>query len=113
MYKYPTPDMPIRVIMRTDDGQIHHLEAIEHEDGIWIVNKWLPTTYGNTRRPARIIRVDKLAHDFVSDLFGKGERVYTIRDPLPRGVLDGATWPQLTPPLQVEEEPDLLVRNTR
>ena len=44
--------------VKSDDGKIYWIDTIEHEGGLWLVPKWLATTYPQTYKPARMIQMD-------------------------------------------------------
>jgi hypothetical protein len=61
--------MPAKLVAKTavksDDGKIYWIDTIEHEGGLWLVPKWLATTYPQMYKPARMIQMDTLAHNLV------------------------------------------------
>ena len=111
MFKFPTPHMPIKTYVRSDDGNTYLIDTIEHEGGLWLVPQWLETTFPNMQQPARIIRMDTLPHNHVGDyLFDTNHKTYSLDGLIPKAVLDGATSSLSKPPLEIVEAPEIAIR---
>jgi hypothetical protein len=102
--------MLIRTYVKSDDGNTYLIDTIEHDGGLWLVPKWLDTPYPKMRRPARMIRMDSLAHTNHGDILYNGSRILQLNDPIPKAVLDGASPSQSDPLLDVVEAPELMIR---
>jgi hypothetical protein len=107
--------MPAKLVAKTavksDDGKIYWIDTIEHEGGLWLVPKWLATTYPQMYKPARMIQMDTLAHNLVDyDFQRSGLKLYAIDDPIPKAVLDGAIQSSPGQRFVVLTELELLIR---
>src|ERR1700694_4313180 len=94
----------------TDDGNQLLVDTIEHDGGLWLVPCWLDTPYPGMSKPARLIRLDSLARNNLGDISGRGAKTSRLRDPMPKGVLEGSPGQSpIGPHFDVREAPDLLV----
>jgi hypothetical protein len=89
-------------------NKILTVDTIEHEGGLWLVPKWLVAPTEGWQKPARIIRIDVLAHqDLRPKMFGPHHIV--LSEPIPIGVLDLSTPPEEARGLTVIDNPDIQI----
>jgi hypothetical protein len=97
----------------TDGGAQLLVDTVEHDGGLWLVPGWLASPYPGMQRPARIIRMDLLAHSDLGDISGTGVQSYRLHDPVPRAVLEGRPDAlQSSQRFDVQEAPSLDVRRS-
>ena len=96
--------MMTKKIMKTTAAfghEIHKVDTIEHEGGLWLVPHWIDYLSEGVTMPNRIIRLDILPHDD----FGPGEFVLT--SPLPIELLSRESPKQPIPGYEVHELPEI------
>lgn len=107
----PSLTIEFKTYVRCDDGEVYLVDTIRHDDGLWLVPKWLVTPFPNRQRPARIIRMDSLAHkDLGPNFLRSGHHALQLDDLMPKAVLDGASQSRPSAQFDVREEPELYVR---
>jgi hypothetical protein len=102
------PSERIVAWVKTEDGT-YSVDIIQYEGGLWLVPSWLDTPYPKMRKPARLIRLDALAHKDLGFLMPDHRRL-VLDDPIPKSVLFGPYQSLQEPRYEVVEEPDLMIR---
>jgi hypothetical protein len=103
--------MTIKTYVALDDGTTVLVETIEHEGDLWLVPKWIATSFPNMHKPARMIRMPKdrlqdLGHDFLAS----GIHAHKLDGQVSKVLLDVANPLQSDQPFDVLEAPELLIR---
>lgn len=96
------------MLMFTDGktSTIAKADVIEREGKLWFVPQWLDTPALGRRRPARIIRLDLMAHQFVPGLQGLPNVELVVNEPLPAEAADYLAPPPTDPRLETVETPE-------
>jgi hypothetical protein len=77
----------------SDDGRISLADVIEHQGMPWLVPMWLDNLGSPTTRPARMILLANLPHQFLGAQMKVQQ--YVVNDPLPSALFDVETpWTQ-------------------
>jgi len=81
-------------------SEIHITDTIEHEGKLWLVPIWLDTPDGKWTMPARIIRLDTLAHQKMS-----GQADFVLSGPMPKELFADQTPKTPIPGFEYHELP--------
>lgn len=86
-----------------DDGGMTHCDAVEYDDTLWLVPKWLDVPAEGYRTPERMLRLDQFQHQ----MFPAPSPInVAVSEPIPHELYSG----ELTQPLKdkyiVYERPD-------
>jgi hypothetical protein len=88
-------------------GELERWDTIEYEGKLWLVPYWLDNPSKGTSRPGRIVCLSLLEHD-VGD--GPHGISYTLRQPMPKFVVDGQTPPEAAGKFVIVENPPIQVQ---
>ena len=91
-------------LVGSEDGQMRTCDTIEHEGGLWLVPHWCVAPTEGWRKPTRIIRMDLLPHQKMSDDWPQD---YMLSGPIPTSVLFGQTPPEEAHGFDVIDRPDI------
>ena len=85
-----------------DDGQVYKCDAIDYQNGIWLVPDWSIDHVSGVAKPTRIIRIDGLV---LCESTFPGCRSLLVPGQLSEGVPKGDIEPR--PPIEVVHSPDI------
>jgi len=109
-----TDTTEFKVIVGFEDGVMGSCSAVEYQDAIWLVPKWLPFPDEGYAKPERMIRLDQFQHQrFDSPVAGPGPfegADFAVNDPLPRTLFFGELTSQLKARYVVLDKPDAKFR---
>lgn len=88
-----------------DSGQVYKCDAINYQEGIWLVPDWNTDQASGISKPERMIRIDGLV---LCESTFPGCRLLLVPGQLPEGVLHGDINPR--PPIEVVKSPDIEIR---
>jgi hypothetical protein len=89
--KWP-PIKVLKVGVGSGGGAIQECDAIKYDGKLWLVPQWLDEPGRGTTKPRRMIRIDSLPHQpMTNPAFGLD---FILNGPLPKAVLDGAATPE-------------------
>lgn len=89
----------------SDDGTIYTCDTIEHEGKLWLVPQWLDVPAKGVSKPRRIVRMDSLAHQpMTNPAYGMD---YILNDYMPKAVLDGTAPPEQASQYEIVELPEI------
>ena len=88
-------------------GQILIMDTISYEGKLWLVPEWLSPPDGGWQTPARIVCIDGLQVQNLSDSAMPAD--YLLTYPVPKSVLDGETDTEGGQKYVVVERPDIRV----
>lgn len=80
-------------------------DTIEYDGTMWLVPHWVVFLDEGVRKPSRLVRLDRLAHQ-PSSMAGV---TYSVNEPLPKGLFQTAKPAQIPARFVVIEAPDLAV----
>jgi hypothetical protein len=90
-----------KVLVGFDDGEMTHCDAVEYDDTIWLVPRWIET--GAYRTPERMLRLDQFAHQ----MFPPPSAInIAVNEPIPRALYSGELTPALKEKYQLYDRPD-------
>jgi hypothetical protein len=93
------------VIVGSDDGKIYKVDAIEHEGKLWLVPHWLDVPAQGLTKPARLIRMDVLPFQRMTNpAYGAD---FVLNAPVPKALLEPNTPRQEVPGFEVQELPEI------
>jgi hypothetical protein len=94
-----------KVVLAYDDRPgLYSMDAIEHEDKLWLVPSWLEHPSGKYQIPMRIICLETFPHQRTPDTPGID---FALNVPLPRAACEGRHQAPAKPVVVVKEIPDL------
>jgi|SRR5271166_4034709 len=88
-----------------DEGGIFECDTIEYEGKVWLVPQWLDLPAKGVRKPRRIIRMDSLPHQKVTNSAYCLD--YILNGYMPQAVLDGTAPPELAGQFEIVELPEI------
>ena len=88
-----------------DCGQVYKCDAINYQDGIWLVPDWMTDQASGISKPKRIIRIDRL---ILCESTFPDCRFLLVPGQLSEGVLHGDIDPR--PPVEVRDLPNIELR---
>jgi hypothetical protein len=95
----------LKVVIPSDGGKIYKCDAIEHEGKLWLVPQWLAVPAKGVTKPRRIIRMDSLQHQRMSNpAYGMD---YILNGYMPKDVLDGRATPEQARQYEIVELPEI------
>jgi hypothetical protein len=107
-------DTQFKVIVILEDGVSGPCSAVEYQDAIWLVPKWLPCSDAEYAKPERMIRLDQFRYQRIDPpVAGEGplaEADFVIDDPIPRALFEAPLTPQLASRFSVLDRPDATFR---
>lgn len=90
-----------KALVGFDDGEMTHCDAVEYDETIWLVPRWIDI--GNYRTPERMLRLDQFAHQ----MFPPPAAInIAVNEPLPRALFSGELTPVLKEKYQLYDRPD-------
>ncbi len=95
----------LKTLVGSDDSQLRTCDTIEHEGGLWLVPRWNVAPTEGWRKPARIIRMDTLPHQEMSEAW---EQDFSLQYPIPKAVLFCQTPPEEAHGFDVIDQPDIM-----
>ena len=100
-----TSNKIFKVLLAYDDRPgLYAMDAIEHEDKIWLVPLWLEHQSGKYQIPARIICLETFPHQRTPDAPGID---FALNVPLPRAACEGHYLGPTKHAVVAKEKPDL------
>jgi hypothetical protein len=94
----------LKALVGADDGGIYVVDAIEYEDGLWLVPQWLDVPAQRATKPARLIRLDVLQHQKIAS--GQPADI-VLNGGIPKVLLDCSTPLRSTLGFEVLELPEI------
>jgi hypothetical protein len=92
----------LKALVGLDDGGMTHCDAVEYDDTIWLVPKWIDAP-GGYRTPERMIRLDQFEHQ----MFPAPSPInIAMNEPVPRQLFSGELTPALKEKYQLYDRPD-------
>src|SRR5580704_17400667 len=86
-------------------GAVQECDAIKYDGKLWLVPQWLDEPGRGTTMPRRIIRIDSLPHESMTNpAFGLD---FILSEPLPKAVLDGVVTPEHAAQYEIVELPEI------
>jgi hypothetical protein len=86
-------------------GAVQECDAIKYDGKLWLVPQWLDEPGRGTTKPRRIIRIDSLPHESMTNpAFGLD---FILSEPLPKAVLDGVVTPEQAAQYEIVELPEI------
>jgi hypothetical protein len=101
----------LKVGIPSDSGMIYKCDAIEYEGKMWLVPEWLDVPARGVTKPRRIIRMDLLPHQKMSNP-GYGMD-YVLNGYMPKDVLEGKASPQQERQYEIVELPEIELPKTQ
>ena len=102
--KWP-PIKVLKVGVGSGGGAIQECDAIKYDGKLWLVPQWLDEPGSGTTKPRRIIRIDSLPHEpMTNPAFGLD---FILNGPLPKAVLDGVATPEQAAQYEIVELPEI------
>ena len=102
--KWP-PIKVLKVGVGSGGGAIQECDAIKYDGKLWLVPQWLDEPSRGTTKPRRMIRIDSLPHQpMTNPAFGLD---FILNGPLPKAVLDGAATPEQAAQYEIVELPEI------
>ena len=102
--KWP-PIKVLKVGVGSGGGAIQECDAIKYDGKLWLVPQWLDEPGRGTTKPRRMIRIDSLPHQpMTNPAFGLD---FILNGPLPKAVLDGAATPEQAAQYEIVELPEI------
>ena len=99
---------PIEVVkigVGSGGGAVQECDAIKYDGKLWLVPQWLDEPGSGTTKPRRIIRIDSLPHEpMTNPAFGLD---FILSGPLPKAVLDGVATPEQAAQYEIVELPEI------
>jgi hypothetical protein len=93
------------LISYREGGSIYMCDTIEHEGKLWLVPHWLESPSEGTKQPTRIIRLDGLQYQRMTNpAYGAD---YILNEPLPKAVFEGPLPKELEGQYVAIERPDI------
>jgi hypothetical protein len=104
--KPKTADIKIlKVGVGSGGGAILECDAVRYDGKLWLVPEWLDEPGGGTTKPRRMIRIDSLPHQAMTNsAYGLD---FILNGPLPKAVLDGVAEPEQAAQYEIVELPDI------
>ena len=100
--KWP-PIKVLKVGVGSGGGAIQECDAIRYDGKLWLVPQWLDEPGRGTTKPRRMIRIDSLPHQpMTNPAFGLD---FILNGPLPKAVLDGVATPEQAAQYEIVELP--------
>ena len=90
------------IVQSEDDGSLHMLDLIEHDNQLWIVPHWYDVPAQGVTKPTRIIRLKSLRYQPPA-----GDNRYFVNTPIPTALLNLPTPKQSIPGIEVQEMPEI------
>lgn len=85
-----------------DDGGMTHCDAVEYDDTIWLVPRWIDAP-GDYRMPERMLRLDQFEHQ----MFPAPSPInIAVSEPIPHELYSGELTPALKEKYQLYDRPD-------
>jgi len=95
----------LKVGIGSGGGAIQECDAIKYDGKLWLVPQWLDEPGSGTTKPRRIIRIDSLPHEpMTNPAFGLD---FILSGPLPKAVLDGVATPEQAAQYEIVELPEI------
>jgi len=90
-----------KALVGFDDGEMTHCDAVEYDDTIWLVPRWIDA--GEYRTPERMLRLDQFAHQ----MFPPPSAInVAVNEPVPHVLYSGELTPALKDKYQLYDRPD-------
>jgi hypothetical protein len=90
-----------KALVGFDDGEMTHCDAVEYDDTIWLVPRWIDA--GEYRTPERMLRLDQFAHQ----MFPPPSAIrIAVNEPVPHALYSGELTPALKNKYQLYDRPD-------
>ncbi len=90
-----------KALVGFDDGEMTHCDAVEYDDTIWLVPRWIDA--GEYRTPERMLRLDQFAHQ----MFPAPSAInIAVNEPVPHALYSGELTPALKEKYQLYDRPD-------
>jgi hypothetical protein len=103
-----------KIIARLEDGTVAVCTAVDHQDKVWIVPRWLPLPDESHARPERMILLEQFRHERTDppddgpDLLDGAD--FRLLDFIPRALFDGVLSSALREKFVVLEPVDVRFR---
>jgi hypothetical protein len=95
----------LKVGVGSGGGAIQECDAIKYDGKLWLVPQWLDEPGRGTTKPRRIIRIDSLPHQpMTNPAFGLD---FILNGPLPKAVVDGVATPEQAAQYEIVELPEI------
>jgi hypothetical protein len=89
----------------SDTGTIYKCDTIEHEGKLWLVPQWLDVPAKGVRKPRRLIRMDSLPHQpMTNPAYGLD---YILNDGIPKAVLEGTAPSEQADEFEIVDLPEI------
>jgi hypothetical protein len=95
----------IFIVGNTEDGKIYKVDAIEYEQKLWLVPRWLDAPARGVTMPARLIRMDTLPYQKMTHSSYGADFVLNV--PVPKVLLGPTTPQEAVPDFEVRELPEV------
>jgi hypothetical protein len=90
-----------KALVGFDDGEMTHCDAVEYDDTIWLVPRWIDA--GKYRTPERMLRLVQFAHP----MFPPASAIYiAVNEPIPHTLYSGELTAALKEKYQLYDRPD-------
>ena len=104
-----TPKRPpikvLKVGVGSGGGAVQECDAIKYDGKLWLVPQWLDEPGRGTTKPRRMIRIDSLPHQpMTNPAYGLD---FILNGPLPKTVLDGVATPEQAAQYEIVELPEM------
>ena len=100
----PMTKHPKTMLFLEDSDEYFLCDTIRYQENLWIVPEWFESKQLKQMRPARIIRLEGLAHQR-SQIPGV---TWVITSPLPKDVFDGKAQPQPESGIVMVDMPEIM-----
>lgn len=92
-----------KVLVGLDDGTVTHCDAVEYDETIWLVPRWIDVPREGFRKPDRMLRLDQFEHQ----VFPEPSPInIAVNEPIPRALYAEALTPELKDKYIVYDRPD-------
>lgn len=89
-----------------DDGEMAHCDAVEYDETIWLVPRWIDSPEGY-RTPERMLRLDQFEHQ----MFPAPSPInIAINEPVPHALYSGELTEELKVKYMLYDRPDFRFR---
>jgi hypothetical protein len=92
-----------KALVGFDDGEMTHCDAVEYDDTLWLVPKWLDVPAEGYRTPERMLRLDQFQHR----MFPAPSPInIAVSEPVPHALYSGELTAALKDKYQLYDRPD-------
>ena len=90
------------LVIGIENGTISKCDAIEYDNKLWLVPKWIDSPAQGVTRPSRLVRFDTMRHQVTPN----SQTDYVLNDPMPAELFAIRT-PPARPGYEILEMPDI------